>query len=373
MNKVKIVLIPVVLGFLFLWTTLVAQAADQLVPRLERTTTWSAEDSGYIRGLAYDGKYYYVAVTGPAGHIDIYDENGFVKRLNEASIYYPSGVATDGTKLWTADYLGGYIYEYLIETGELLRTFTSPISQPVRLDFDATTQTLWMTGYANLNVYQVDLNGVIVSSFPTSGLGVNINVALDGKGGLLVATSEANGENINLLRRYSLTGALLEDCPNFYTAYWAMATNINDRGYGFIQDTEPIFNSITGKYEVHFKHYRFTSREMVSIDIHPGSVLNSINPRSKGVIPVAILTTDTFDATTVNPLSVKFGPKGATEAHGCGHIEDVNGDGKNDLVLHFRTQDTGIKCGDTSASLTGETFSGQAIEGSDSIRTMGCK
>jgi hypothetical protein len=111
----------------------------------------------------------------------------------------------------------------------------------------------------------------------------------------------------------------------------------------------------------------------VSIDIKPGSFPNSINPRSKGVIPVAILTTSAFDATTVDPLSVKFGPDGATESHGRGHIEDVDGDGDQDLVLHFRTQDTGIQCGNTSASLTGETTNGIAIEGSDSISTVGCK
>jgi hypothetical protein len=99
----------------------------------------------------------------------------------------------------------------------------------------------------------------------------------------------------------------------------------------------------------------------------------SINPKSKGNIPVAILTTGDFDATTVDPLSVEFGPDGATESHGRGHIEDVDGDGDDDLVLHFRTQDTGIQCGDTSASLIGETSGGQAIEGSDSINTVGCK
>ena len=111
----------------------------------------------------------------------------------------------------------------------------------------------------------------------------------------------------------------------------------------------------------------------VAIDIKPGSFPNSINPKSKGNIPVAILTTEDFDATTVGPLSVEFGPHGATESHGRGHIEDVDGDGDDDLVLHFRTQDTGIQCGDTSASLTGETFGGQMIEGSDSINTVGCK
>lgn len=111
----------------------------------------------------------------------------------------------------------------------------------------------------------------------------------------------------------------------------------------------------------------------ISIDIKPGSFPNSINPKSEGVIPVAVLTTITFDATTVDPLSVRFGPNGATEAHGRGHNEDVDGDGDLDLVLHFRTQKAGIQCGDTSASLTGQTFDGQAIEGSDSIKTVGCK
>jgi len=111
----------------------------------------------------------------------------------------------------------------------------------------------------------------------------------------------------------------------------------------------------------------------VSLDIKPGASPNTINPKSNGVIPVAILTTPDFDATTVDPLSVEFGPKGAFEAHGKGHIEDVNGDGKKDLVLHFRTQETGIACGDTSASLTGATFQGDQIQGSDTIKTVGCK
>lgn len=110
----------------------------------------------------------------------------------------------------------------------------------------------------------------------------------------------------------------------------------------------------------------------VAVDIKPGSFPNSINPRSKGVIPVAIVTTDTFDATTVDPLSVAFGPNGATEAHRRGHLEDADGDGDLDLVLHFRTQETGIQCGDTSTSLTGQTFDEQQIEGSDSITTVGC-
>lgn len=105
----------------------------------------------------------------------------------------------------------------------------------------------------------------------------------------------------------------------------------------------------------------------VSIDIKPGSDRNSINTKSKGAIPVAILTADDFDATTVDPLSAAFGPAGASEAHGRGHVSDVDFDGDVDLVLHFRTQETGIEVGDSEACLSAETFDGQAVVGCEVI------
>lgn len=114
----------------------------------------------------------------------------------------------------------------------------------------------------------------------------------------------------------------------------------------------------------------------VVLDIKPGSFPNTINCRNrKGVIPVAILSTATFDATTVDPLSVRFGKNGteAKEAHNRGHIEDVNNDGKPDLVLHFRLQDSGIQCGDTTAVLTGTTRAGEIFQGIDAIQTVGEK
>jgi len=111
----------------------------------------------------------------------------------------------------------------------------------------------------------------------------------------------------------------------------------------------------------------------VDIDIKPGSYPNSANPSSKGVIPVAILTADDFDATSVDPLTVRFGPHGALETHGRGHLGDVDSDGDTDLILHFRTPQTGIACGDTSASLIGATFDYRPIEGTDTIRTVGCR
>ena len=111
----------------------------------------------------------------------------------------------------------------------------------------------------------------------------------------------------------------------------------------------------------------------VAVDIKPGSDANPINPRSNGKVPGAILTTNTFDATTVDAATVRLGATGAEAVPVRVAIEDVNHDGLSDLLLHFNTQDTGIECGATSASLTGQTFSGQPIRGADSIVTVGCK
>jgi len=121
------------------------------------------------------------------------------------------------------------------------------------------------------------------------------------------------------------------------------------------------------------KIYKYELAIPVTIDVKPNSFPNSINPKSKGVIPVAVLTTDTFDATTIDPLSIKFGPNEAAEVHDIGHEEDVDGDGDIDLLLHFSTQATGIACEHTSVYLTGETVGGQTIQGADSIKTVGCK
>lgn len=113
----------------------------------------------------------------------------------------------------------------------------------------------------------------------------------------------------------------------------------------------------------------------VEIDIKPGSDTNPINPGSHGVIPVGVITTSTaagegadFDATTVDPSTVVFGPGGAAATHSA--IEDVDSDGDMDLVMHFDTAATGLSELDVEACLSGETYDGQPIEGCDVIVTV---
>jgi DNA-binding beta-propeller fold protein YncE len=103
------------------------------------------------------------------------------------------------------------------------------------------------------------------------------------------------------------------------------------------------------------------------IDVKPGSSANIVNVKSRGVIPVAILTSIGFDALTVDPLSVRFGPARASEAHRRGHSQDADGDGDLDLVLHFRTREAGLARGDVQACIVGRTVGDQTIQSCGSV------
>jgi hypothetical protein len=122
----------------------------------------------------------------------------------------------------------------------------------------------------------------------------------------------------------------------------------------------------------------------VDIDIKPGGNPNNINLRSNGVVPVAVLTKNGFNASTVDPDSVEFA--GAEPVRW--KLEDVDEDGDLDMLFHFKTQDLrkddennpeGLDVNSTEATLTAtlivtttsamtsEATSGEAIQGTDEV------
>jgi hypothetical protein len=134
--------------------------------------------------------------------------------------------------------------------------------------------------------------------------------------------------------------------------------------------------TFTGQSDVTINNVWFPVAQQADIDIKPGSDLDPINPRSKGVIPVAILGSDTFDVADVVVTTLVFFPEGADEgaapAHKQGgHLGDVNDDGITDLVSHSLTQDVGFVAGDTMACVEGDFLDGTSFEGRDSILMVG--
>jgi hypothetical protein len=109
---------------------------------------------------------------------------------------------------------------------------------------------------------------------------------------------------------------------------------------------------------------------LVTIDIKPGENPAVINTRSNGRLPLAILSSRSFPAPEmIDIATLTFGATGREHSLAfCNpNGEDVNGDGRLDLVCHFNTLDTGLKTGNTQAVLKGRTLQNGLIEGSDEV------
>jgi ELWxxDGT repeat protein len=120
--------------------------------------------------------------------------------------------------------------------------------------------------------------------------------------------------------------------------------------------------------------------ERVQIDIKPGDTTNAINLNNDGTITVALFSSATFDARTVDVASVQFAGASASRWS----LQDVNHDGRLDLVLQFGIESTSLRqsyvellqadasdgtLGTTRQEatflLTGSTQAGQLFEGLD--------
>ena len=123
-----------------------------------------------------------------------------------------------------------------------------------------------------------------------------------------------------------------------------------------------------------YSSYVIPRTREVDIDIKPGSEPNSINLNSSGVVPVAILSSDTFDATTIDPATVSLAGArvrmvGKSERY-LAHQEDVNGDELIDLVCQVYTAQFMIVVGESVAVLEGNTYNGTPVRGEDSVRIV---
>jgi hypothetical protein len=111
------------------------------------------------------------------------------------------------------------------------------------------------------------------------------------------------------------------------------------------------------------------------VDIKPGSFPNPINPSSRGVVPVAILGSESLDVRIIDAGTIEIDDDrlpgdGVAPTRVQQSLEDVNGDGFLDLSLKFATtalNQAGL-LGSKRLFITGAIGNGEAqVLGSDAI------
>ncbi|MEX1027025.1 MAG: hypothetical protein WD049_03320 [Candidatus Paceibacterota bacterium] len=119
------------------------------------------------------------------------------------------------------------------------------------------------------------------------------------------------------------------------------------------------------------------------IDVKPGSDPNSISLKSKGVLPIGIFSTqvangeaEDFDATTTDTSTIELNGVRIDPRHAA--FEDIDGDGDDDLILHFdmpELVDEGVLDENSvdlllTAEFDGGVALGPDLVGSDAVRIV---
>ena len=89
------------------------------------------------------------------------------------------------------------------------------------------------------------------------------------------------------------------------------------------------------------------------------------------MVPVAIFSSNTFNATQVDPATVILSGASIKSVGKSNKLlanyEDVNGDGLIDLVCQAMTSNFHIEPGETTALFVAETFGGISVRGEDTV------
>ncbi len=136
---------------------------------------------------------------------------------------------------------------------------------------------------------------------------------------------------------------------------------------------------------------RFGSFIVASLDIRPGSCPNPFNPKSQGVLPVALMGSPDFDVDTIDLTSLRLegaapirnnaarGPVPGSPGAACECGNAGEPDEFDDLTLKFRTQDIADALGSPQRDevrvlrLTGLLSNGTPFEASDCVRIAGAQ
>jgi hypothetical protein len=207
------------------------------------------------------------------------------------------------------------------------------------------------TGFAAAGSYFVNISFTPQPSFPLPPPGLTVVLPL--------ANAMRPGDRLDLYRVDPATGNLV---PSLNSAGQPIAGTVDAGGLSATFSGVVRFSVVVGL---------IPDTIAVTIDIKPGETPNSVNPRNRGVIPVGILSTAAFSAPAmIRTNSLTFGRTGDEPSLAFCASQDLNGDGRTDLICHFETEKTDFRSGVTKGVLRGKTTSNINIQGEDSIRIV---
>jgi hypothetical protein len=220
-------------------------------------------------------------------------------------------------------------------------------------------QTITAEAQSPVNILITDALGRRVGFDPSSGIAVNelgAGAYYSGPG----TDPQIVDINNTVPGAYSLVANATGSGP------YTLSLSRIDEDAGVISQQVKAGTITTGETVVLMEDIPFS----IQIDIQPGEFPNTVNSSSRGNIPVALLSSASFDAPRmIVPNSLRFGPTGGEQSLAfCVGAEDVNEDGLPDLVCHFDSQLAGFKSTDTQGIITGKLQDGKTIDGADWVR-----
>lgn len=238
-----------------------------------------------------------------------------------ASVEFPPGVLTTSTEV-------------------AIDVFSSPLSLPTP------------SGYTGAGTLFVNINLAPQPVFPLPSPGLTIVLPL--------GSPMASGDRIDLFRVSPATGTLV---PALDTSGQPVVGMVDAGG---------VSATFVGVSRLSVVVGLLPATIQATIDVKPGSDPSPIQIKSRGSIPVVILSTANLDASlSVQRDTLTFGRAGDERSLAfCSGEEDVNGDERPDLICHFHTELTGFQTGDVEAVLKGRTIQNLKIQGSDRVRIL---
>jgi sugar lactone lactonase YvrE len=303
-----------------------------------------------------------------------YDEAGVpvhpvvVPRLIHAPLSNPEGVAVIdadgaygpvGTVYVAEDLVGGRVLRRDPVTGDM-SVLAAGLRRPEGLAFGdfagAAEPALYAAETALHRVIRIGADGAVVTLGDPAAAGLTFpdNVEFGPDGFLYV--SEDRPEPQSRILRVGVDGT-----HEIFATCFGQAAGL-------------AFHPLTGDLHVaeqdRDRIWRVRFAREIALDVRPGSPRNRVRPGSRGVIPVAILGSEDLDVREIDEATLAFGPGGAPAAHEPEHLVDLDGDGLEDLLAHFRVTESGIAPGDGEVCLRGALLDSRPLRGCDAIETV---